>query len=184
MAQYKVFAPDVQVNGQTILSFVNALPTFKDDLNGILKNYSLVDIKPDFWYSQESWLNAFKEIGEEFGEKTLFLIGKTIPESADFPPHIIDLQSALASIDMAYHMNHKGGEIGYYKLVDFDINAQKAIMECKNPYPSHFDRGIITAMARKFKPENVIFLSIELDTSKPSRLNGDDSCTFNISWSS
>ncbi|TAH28474.1 MAG: hypothetical protein EAZ06_09940 [Cytophagales bacterium] len=182
MIQYQAFEQGVEVNGQTILSFVNALPTYQDDMNNILKKHQLGNISPDGWYQQQLWLDAFKEIGEEFGSNTLFAIGKAIPESAIFPPQIKDLESALVSINMAYHLNHRGGEIGYYKLTEFILHAKIAIMECKNPYPSYFDKGIITAMARKFKPENVIIINVELDESKPTRLNGADSCTFRISW--
>jgi hypothetical protein len=58
----------------------------------------------------------------------------------------------------------------------------KAEMECKNPYPSEFDRGIITAMARKFKPRESLLVSVELDNAKPSRMKGADSCTYKIKW--
>jgi hypothetical protein len=44
--------------------------------------------EPDKWYSQEAWLNAFKEIAETVGTNTLFMIGKSIPEHAKFPPQI------------------------------------------------------------------------------------------------
>lgn len=58
---------------------------------------------------------------------------------------------------------------------------KKAVMECKNPYPSDFDRGIIITMVRKFsfKSSNIL---VELDESKPTRLNGADSCIFLITW--
>lgn len=49
-------------------------------------------------------------------------------------------------------MNHRNGEIGYYKLISINLKANTAIMNCKNPYPCNFDRGIITTMARKFRP--------------------------------
>lgn len=55
-------------------------------------------------------------------------------------------------------------------------------MECKNPYPSEFDRGIITSMARKFSPGSASGISVELNETKPNRLKGDDSCTYTILW--
>ena len=182
MAQYVPFDPDVEVNGQTILAFVNAVPAYKVTMVGILAKHELPDVQPEGWFSQKKWLNAFKEIGEKYGANTLFAIGKVIPENAVFPPEIQSLKDALASIDIAYHMNHRNGEIGYYKLMEFNERGRKAIMECKNPYPSHFDRGIIMTMARKFMPNYSSIIKVELDESKPSRLNGADSCTYNVSW--
>ncbi len=182
MAQYEPFESNVEVNGQAILSFVKALPAYQNELNEILKNHNLIDLKPQEWYSQKLWLDAFRQIGEEFGANTLFAIGKVIPESAIFPLQITDLESALRSLDIAYNMNHRGGDIGYYKVTEFILHAKLAIIECKNPYASYFDKGIITTIARKFKPANIIIINVELDESKPTRLNGAESCTFRISW--
>ncbi len=182
MAQFIPFAPNVEVNGQTILSFANAMPPYKDNFLKVLSKNRLDNIDPEGWYPQKHWLNAFKEISEMYGFNTLFAIGKAIPESAKFPPEIRDLRSALNMIDVAYHLNHRGGEIGWYKLLNFDEKNLRAEMECKNPYPSEFDRGIITCLARKFKPREVSVVSVELDTSKPTRLSGADSCFFKIKW--
>ncbi|NJL12855.1 MAG: hypothetical protein HC913_07560 [Microscillaceae bacterium] len=182
MAQYIPFAPDVEVNGETILSFVQAIPAYSNIMLDILKFHGINQPKPGQWYSQESWLNAFKEIGEKYGANTLFAIGKAIPDNAQFPPDIDNLEKALSSIDIAYHMNHQGGEIGYYHLIDFQSEYRFAKMECKNPYPSNFDKGIITAIARKFKPDTAIVVQVELDENYPSRLNGSESCTYKVSW--
>ncbi len=182
MAHYIPFAENVEVNGQTLLSFVNALPAFKATMVSILANHGLIDVQPESWYSQKNWLKAFREIGEKYGANTLFAIGKVIPENAKFPPTIDNLEKALSAIDVAYHMNHRNGEIGYYKIISFNPNLRIAIMECKNPYPSSFDRGIIMTMARKFKPKDSIIVNVEVDNNLPSRLNGADSCTYKISW--
>lgn len=182
MAQYVPFEDGVEVNGQTVLAFANALPMFRDDMINILAQYGIQDPKEGEWYAQADWLNAFKEIGEEYGANTLFAIGKAIPENADFPPDIDTLEKALGAIDVAYHMNHRNGEIGYYKLAKFNEEDKLAVVECRNPYPSNFDRGIITTMARKFKPPHILMIAVELDTSKPSRLDGADLCTYRISW--
>ncbi|WP_299453603.1 hypothetical protein [uncultured Microscilla sp.] len=182
MAQYIPFEEGIEVNGQTVLSFINALPMFRDDMLEILAKHGISNPKEGEWYPQLAWLNAFKEIGEKYGANTLFAIGKAIPENADFPPDIDNLEKALGAIDVAYHMNHTKGNIGHYTLVKFNEEDKIAIMECRNPYPSNFDRGIITTMARKFKPPSVLMIAVELDTSKPSRLDGAEQCTYRITW--
>jgi hypothetical protein len=55
-------------------------------------------------------------------------------------------------------------------------------MACKNPYPSEFDRGIITTMLRRFKPTLSTRYDVVRDPSKPTRLEGADSCTYRIIW--
>jgi len=182
MAQFKPFASNVQVLGQTVLSIVTALSNGQENRKEILSRHGIKSVEPEQWYSQEAYLNAFKEISESVGPSTLFVIGKAIPENAKFPPQIDSLEKALAAIDMAYKMNHKGGEIGYYKLTSFDKKERVATVECKNPYPSEFDRGIITTMLRKFKPSDSLRTDVILDTNKPTRISGADSCTYKVIW--
>ncbi len=182
MASFIAFAPNVEVNGETVVSIVNAMAGFEAIAHQLFKKNGLDNIKSGNWYSQQNWLNVFKDIKEKLGDKTLLVIGKAIPENANFPAEIDSLEKALNSINVAYHMNHRGGEIGYYKLVKYSYKEKIALMECKNTYPSHFDRGIITAMARKFKPEGAITIDVSLDNTKPTRLKGSDSCTYFIDW--
>lgn len=181
MAQFIAFEKGVEVNGQTILSLVNAIPTGQERRLQILKKHG-INPEPNSWYSQQGWLDAFKDIATDIGEHTLFMIGKAIPENAQFPPEINDLKIALMAIDQAYHMNHRKGEIGHYTLTEFDEKAKKAVIVCNNPYPSEFDRGIIATMVRRFKPKGSLNTAVTLDGSKESRKKGGESCTYNITW--
>ncbi|WP_027002650.1 hypothetical protein [Hugenholtzia roseola] len=182
MAQYIPFDSKVEVLGEAVLSFINGMGTYADLMRKILAEEGIAEVRSQSWYPQAAWLSAFHRIGEKFGSNTLFAIGKAIPESAIFPKEINDLESALHSIGIAYQMNHRNGEIGYYKLAAYNADLKIAIMECKNPYPSEFDRGIITSMARRFKPEGAFLMKVELDPNLPSRLHGAESCTYRISW--
>ena len=194
MAQFKAFDNNVEVNGQTVLSIVDGMGSYRDTALAILKENGIDSPRKDQWYSQQSWLNAFKKISDSIGKATLFSIGKRIPENAEFPPSINDLQKALAAIDVAYHMNHRiNGTImfdpgtgkmlegiGHYKLERIDDKTYK--MVCKNPYPSEFDRGIIDAMANRFKPEGSAKVKVKIDETQPMREKGADACTYIISW--
>lgn len=75
-------------------------------------------------------------------------------------------------------MNHRNGEIGFYKLVSHDKTNKKIIMQCKNPYPCDFDRGIIISMARKF----VGNVKVVPDETKPSRKNGANDSWYIITY--
>ncbi|HEX9059938.1 MAG TPA: hypothetical protein VF941_07145 [Clostridia bacterium] len=180
MAQFKAFSSSVEVNGETVLSVVNGVGAFKRQALDILIRNGINDPKAGQWYPQQSWLNAFKEIAEKIGPKSLFSIGKAIPANANFPPDINTIEKALSSIDVAYHMNHKGGEIGHYKFVKTEGNTGKMI--CNNPYPCEFDMGIIEAMAQKFKPADSVMAFVEQDDSQPCRKKGAESCTYLITW--
>lgn len=193
MAQFVAINENVEVNRQTVLSIVNSMEKGKDKRFEILLQNGINPEEKE-WFNQQKWLNAFKTISNELGSMNLFLIGKAIIDNAKFPP-IKDLEEGLNSIDIAYHMNHrldnkimfdpstgkKTSGIGNYKLISFDAVKKEAVMLCNNPYPSKFDEGIITQIVRKFKPTG-FRESIQLDTSKETRNNGAESCTFLISW--
>jgi len=179
VAQFQAYAPGVSVNGQTVLSVVKGMGAFSQTASEILARHGIQAPEPTGWYPQQAWLDAFQEIAKSIGPRTLNQIGQSIPNNAKFPPGIDSVEKALASLDAAYHMNHRGGEIGRYK---FAKTAEKqGVMECRNPYPCDFDRGIIEAVVRRFLPAGSV-PKVAHDPSKPCRSKQGDSCTFLISW--
>ncbi len=194
MAQFIALNNEVEVNQQTVFSIVNSMELGKDVRLKILNNNG-IHVGSQEWFNQQDWLNAFKQVSEVLGEMNLFLIGKAIIDHAKFPP-INSLEEGLRSIDIAYHMNHRidgnvmydgaNGKmldgIGHYHLKSYDEEQRKAVMVCDNPYPSKFDEGIITQIVRKFKPNDSRSQFVNLDPEKETRLNGGNSCTYNISW--
>ncbi len=194
MAQFKAFSSGVEVNGQTVLSVVAGMammPSFKSAALKILAANGIEDPKGNQWYPQQAWLNAFKEISEKVGAMTLSSIGKKIPESAQWPPSVNSIETALASIDVAYHMNHRiNGKvmfdpatgrmtegIGHYALEK--TGEKKVKMVCRNPYPSEFDRGIVEAVAKKFAPAGAF---VTVAVTDDGRKAGGDSSTYSVEW--
>jgi len=182
MAQFVPFQEGVEVYGQTVLAIVNALEAGRTTRSKILDKHGLSDVQLTAWYSQRLLLDAFKEIAETFGMHTLFAIGEAVPENAIFPPEIDNLEKALQLMDYGYHLNHRGGDIGHYTLTHFDPATHTAVMFCNNPYPSEFDRGLITTMVKKFVPATSLIFDVQRDVTKETRLQGADSCTYNITW--
>ncbi len=195
MAQFKAFEEGMEVNGQTIITVVDGLGAFGSIAVGYLEKAGLPAIVADgeHWYPQQAWLDAFGFIADDLGDSVLFRIGQKIPENATFPRAIDTVEKALASIDVAYHMNHRNrrGEvlfdpsrpkgqvmlegIGHYR---FEGKANRsAIVVCDNPYPCAFDRGIIDAMARRFANT----AATHVDTGG-CRKRGAESCTYAVAW--
>lgn len=182
MALYQAYDERVEVNGETILSVVNAMQQGQEYRRQILEANGLKHVRPGDWYPQQAWLDSFQQIAEHIGERTLFMIGKGIPENAQFPPEIDNLEKALKAIDQAYHMNHRNGKIGNYKLTHFDAKSKQAEMQVDTPYPSEFDRGIIMTMLRKFRPDSSFSYDVTLDETKENRKKGGVTWTYHISW--
>jgi hypothetical protein len=176
MAQFISFSPDVEVLGIAMHSVVAGLG---DEGQSILVKYGLGKIELTEWYSQQRWLNAFREIatGRMNAMFNLVAIGMKIPETAIFPPDIDTITAGLYSIDVAYHMNHRGGEIGCYRAEV--INENQIDLICENPYPDDFDYGLIYGTARRFCPNDHDF-SVYHDNDAPCRKKGDSSCTYHV----
>ena len=179
MAQFKAYSPAVEVNGQTVLSLVKGMGAFGRTALTTLARHGIQSPDPAQWYPQGQWLAAFEEIAASIGPRTLLQIGQSIPDNAKFPPGINSVEKALGSIDAAYHLNHRGGEIGHYSFKQ--TGAKEGVLVCQNPYPCEFDRGIIESMARRFAPSPASVKVIH-DSSKPCRTKAGDSCTFLVSW--
>ena len=189
---YKTFEDDIEVNGKTMNSVVNALPSIGFFVKKIFLEVGLPapdEIAPGQFYPQQQWLDAFKLISEKAGAHTLMSIGEKIPENAIFPSDISNIEQALASIDIAYHMNHRKnkqvlfqngeliegiGHYGYFKVP----NENKIIMTCNNPYNCDFDRGIISAMAKEFQPQ----VKITHEEVNSCRKLGGETCTYFVIW--
>ena len=113
------------------------------------------------------WLAAFEEIANGIGPRACYQIGRNIPKYAVFPPSIKDIHSSIASVDVAYHLNHrkqgkvmfdpgtgkklKGiGNYGYQPVA----GQRKIVSVCENPYPCDFDRGILTETRPEIRTEH------------------------------
>lgn len=196
--QFVAFEPGIEVNGQTVWSVVDAFDHFKAIPSriliaagvGVAGPDGVVKIDAAGWYSQEAWLRAFERIATEVGEAKLHAIGLRIPKNAKFPPGIDTIDDAVASIDVAYHMNHRKqgkvmfagpgtkmlegiGHYGYEKIGPREIRSV-----CDNPYPCAFDRGILTTMARRFERS----AQVEHDETHGCRKRGAEACTYLVRW--
>lgn len=175
MAEYVAFDPEVEIKGSAVLVVMEAIG---DQSIPIMEKHGLANIKEDEWYSQQTYLDAFRELAE-IGFLTLVSVGMKIPDVADFPP-IESVEEALQLLDVAYHMNHRGGDIGEYRLEE--IHENSAVMICQNPYPSDFDYGIIYRLVQKYRPSNSKNLTVTRLDDPPNRQQGGDACTYVIEW--
>lgn len=192
MVEFKAFDKNVEVNGETVLSVVAGMGAFKANALKILKDNGIDNPKAGQWYPQQDWLDAFKEISEKIGNNTLKMIGAAIPASAQWPPQVTDINAALGSIDIAYHMNHringkplfdpKTGKIsegiGHYAFEKTGDRSAKVV--CENPYPCPFDKGLVEAAAKKFAKKGEIVVVEEKSTK--CRNDGGKSCTYIVKW--
>ncbi|MFC4447714.1 hypothetical protein [Halorussus aquaticus] len=142
MPQYEAFNSEAEVNGRSVRSIVDGVgqfsSTYEQRVLEILDNHGLPNPTEGEWYSMQSYLDAFAELAETVGPKTVAKIGSEIPQVVEWPREVETVEDAMHALDDVYQMNHRGGEIGYY---EFEKTGDSGgVMECKNPYPPNSTR--------------------------------------------
>jgi hypothetical protein len=179
MAVYKSFAPEVEQSGAGILAFVGELDDLRQVGLRILARHGIVDPEPGKWYPLQGYLDALREIAELSGPATLKAIGRQIPDKAIWPAGIDSVEAALKSINSAYQMNHRGGDVGQYLFTK--TGARSGRMVCNNPFPCAFDLGIVERAAEKFSAPGDT-LSVVHIHPEACRQSGGETCSYELSW--
>jgi hypothetical protein len=197
--EFRPFAPGIEVNGLTVRAIVDGFRAFKQIPSRILMEEGigccdaegLSQVDPEGWYPQQAWLRVFERITKELRGSNLLAIGMRIPDNARFPRGVVEIHGAMASIDVAYHMNHRkeglvmldsatgamAEGIGHYGYEPVP-HERRIVSRCENPYPCEFDRGILTAMARRYES----IADVTHDDREPCRRRGAESCTYHVTW--
>lgn len=187
----------VEVRGEVILGYLDGMENYSLAAYSFLAENGITNINKGDWYPLKALINSFEEISLQGGFQILERIGEKMITDAIWPRGLSNLEDAITSIDIAYHMNHKRdgielydyknkivieGNIGhnYFEETDKQNNYVKYV--CNSFYPCDFDRGMIQALASKFKPIGTEFINVEHDMTSPCRKHGGDSCTYMIKW--
>ena len=196
--QFRAFDSGVEVFGASVGAFVDAFKLFPSVILKCLTKHGIgtmvgknVEIDRTKWYPQEGWLAAWEEIATSIGPRACYQIGRQVPKHAVFPPTVTDVTSAIGSLDIAYHMNHrKNGKVMFdpatgQKLKGIGnygfepVRGERRIKSvCENPYPCDFDRGLLAEVAFKFEPQS----RVNHDDAASCRQKGANSCTYIVSW--
>lgn len=190
MSEHVASYQGIEVLGHPLLTVTNALGSHSHIVQSLLGKRGIHRIRGDDWYPLEHFIAALNIVASEVGENTMFEMGKKIYEYAAWPSHITDIDGALASVNVAYHMNHRDAAGPLYDAASGALRSpiggyaysrtgpRSGVMVSSTPYLSEFDRGIIVGVARRWRP----LAAAVLDPSAPTRKSGGSSCTFLITW--
>lgn len=172
--------PHVEVSGNIVLAVVEVMGAFRSVAMRILEKNGIANPSSDEWYPLRSWLASFDTIVRDVGPNTLHQIGRHVANSGEIPPELLgSLHEVFGALDESYYAQHRGGgDIGHYHYIG--TGERSGTMVCTTPYPSEFDRGVITALAERFEPVSLV--DVRLDTSSETRTTGGLSCTYLIQW--
>jgi hypothetical protein len=176
MAQFIAFDSHVEVSGQSMLITIEAMG---EAVHPMLMQFGFSQLEPSKWYPQQPYLDFFRDVASgDFQVLDLMNIGMKVPALAFWPSNIRTIADALFSIDAAYHMNHRYGEIGCYRATQ--TGDREIEIYCANPYPCDFDFGVIYGVAQVYLSESVIPQVDHLPGE--CRKNGGHACTYVVQW--
>jgi hypothetical protein len=159
----------IEVSGQSVAGTMGAFQQFKSMPSrfllaegvGTQASDGKVVIDPQKWYPLENWLRAFGRIGQEVGPTVLAQIGASVMQNIEWPPGMSSVEGLIRFIDVGYHMHHrKDGRVMFDQrtgavlpgIGNFSYKGEdktRYLIECANPYPCSFDKGILSGALRR-----------------------------------
>ncbi len=170
----------IEVRSEVILALLEGLRTFEVEALQILGRQGISQPGPGKWYPLQSLIGAWAEITTLMTPTSLYTMGSKIAENAKATDEILDFEDFTRRLDEIYHRNHRGGEIGHYKMIWEEPRVVRVVSDI--PYPCDFDRGVLFGFARRYPPEPGADIFVDHDSDSPCRKRGDDSCTYRIRW--
>ncbi len=186
MGEFSAYEPErVEVVGEVIESFVLGFPEeLREFGRAVFDAHGFREVNPNQFYRAQPFLEAMRDVAQRAGRNMMTRIGERIAQRVKLPPTWNSLESALGGLDQGYHSKYKGGEIGHWKYLHQGQvgGLTRGIMISTNHYCCAFDRGVLEGFAKRFRPEGITDTVVRHDDSRPCRKNGEDSCTYIVSW--
>lgn len=181
MPLFQALSPNVEVLGSSVLGVCKAMVQAgmpEEELASLLESHIGAVPVSDQWYPQSGYLALLREVAQVKGADWLRRPGRMVPQTSKFPPEIRTLDRALRTLDVAYHMNHRGGPIGGYLYEATGPHAGR--VHCDSPYGCDFDLGILQGLASLCQPETPVLITHLLDPG--CRTQGDAKCVYQLDW--
>lgn len=175
---YTSFDSTAEINGDTIRGVLAAFH-IPQQAGKILELHGLpAQPQPGVWYSMQAWLNVLSTLETSYGEQTVYAAGLQIVHHSLWPATVKTLAEALQTLEEVRQANMRGNYMGYYRLEEHGPRAVRVV--CSNPSPNAFDHGLLTGLARKFRPPGVVQVRVtkeETPADFPATLKW-----FRVSW--
>ena len=180
MTELTTTASGTEVSGETVLAMTKGMRGVRKRYRHLLAEHGLDDPKPDRWYSRDELLDVFETLSANVGPFAISDMGARVADDAKFPAEIDSVEKALTQLDAFYRWGHRGAKAGSY--IFEKTGEDSGTMVCRTPYPCDFDRGLIEAIAQRFRPKGSWNVTAKHEDGAACRKRGGDSCTYIVQW--
>ncbi|MGB1288200.1 MAG: hypothetical protein ACPG7F_16805 [Aggregatilineales bacterium] len=174
-------APEVEVNGQSMLAFINNVQ--QHDIQPLLEAHNLTEVDADVWYPLQNWLDVLNDLNKRSNTTFNFVaVGLGIAKYTFLPPEVEKMPFAdvMANINGIYQGNHRGGysgEIQYEKVNDTHIIF--TLIDCV--YPDDLEYGVAYGFAKRLLPLGKPF-EVTYDENVERLDRGGDLTVIHVKW--
>lgn len=144
----------------------------------LLEEASIERVEGMAWSPIQSLLSFYDSVLDQFGQNTIFAIGKTGPELLSHTFQDQSLVDVLANFNELYQQNHQGGYVGFYKMVEHDEQKQQITMQVYSPYPMMLTKGVLTGFCRQFSSR----ARVEVLDDHPQKSSSEHDLWFLITY--
>ncbi len=149
--KYVAHNPEAQVMGNTVLAFTQNM--LANDIQDILEKYNITDIDPNAWYSQQVFLDAYRDIVSNMQNATerLVAIGKATMAAVEFPQDVQTPQDAIKILHQTYQMLHRNvPESEGWDVIEHTPDYLEVLFNA--PYANDAAFGYLYTIANRLKP--------------------------------
>jgi len=172
--------PKIEVLGAPLIANIENINA--DEIMPYLRKHHLDHVNPDKWYPLIDFLDVLNDMAEGHNlSSRLVGIGVEIFRTIKMPPELehASLPEILNTWNDLYHMQHRGGDIGYVKVEQVDSTHYKTIH--KNLYPDDMLYGVAYGMARRFAPKGSNY-KVYYDEKVQRADDGGKETVIHIQW--
>jgi len=181
-SKYQSFDPAAEVNGRSMLAFIECLR--QEEILPFLEAHGLTDIDPEGWYPIQQWLDVLSDLAQERPGQAMFdfvAVGMKIPEVSKFPPEFEQMSfwKLMSVASGEYSTGQHRGNAG--EILFESLGPKHITYKVRTPYPDDFWYGICYGFCRRYLPPGTRF-TVHYDEKAPRREQGGEYTVIHMTW--
>lgn len=165
-----------EYSGAALNTFILGLTHSQSVVDKILADAGVDKIDPEAWYDFKWAEDFFLRVQEVLGAAVVRACGKTMIESAEYPPEINSIETLLPGLSHWYAYHARGPNVGTI-TVEVEDDHSATLDWATGRFPCSFCIGILEGACARY---GVIPL-IEHGASG-CRDDGASTCIYHMSW--
>lgn len=165
-----------EYSGAALNTFVLGLGQSRGVIDKILADVGMSAIDPEAWYDFEQAERVLLRAREVLGPAVVGECGKTMIESAQYPPEINSVETLLPALGHWYALHARGPKVGTITC-EFDDARSATLDWSTGRFPCAFCMGILEGACERYGVKPLI----EHGTGG-CRDEGAPTCIYRVSW--